>query len=664
MNTKGQITSFIILGIVILIAVGFTVYFLQYQPTPPTVQVDENILPVYNNVFLCVKELSTQGVNKLGLQGGYLNIPPAIKNNPSSRVSLTPSGSFSIPYWFYEGENRIPTIEQMQREISLYVKDNLKDCVDFTALPEFEVEELGEINVLVFFADKEVAVDVKWPLRIKTKQKSFDQDNFRVELPVNLKKVHELAERIMNAENKNELFENATIKLLSANPEIPMDGLDFSCTPKKWHLKDVKETFRQMLTYNLPHVRIKNTDYLDYSNDENEYYRLSKDNERMNKELNALTDYDTSNPLSAVRTPKSEAPDDAFDYNNLNFNVDTPSTMLRVGFNFNPQFDFMFNAHPNDGGLMSSNVIKGESKYLKFFCTNEYHFTYDIIYPVIAYVRDPSAFEGEGYVYQFAFPVLINNNHGDRKAFGLKKFVSPYFDAEYCDKKSQGMVEFTVRGFEQSMPISTELDNASVEFICGPKICPLGKTESRKGGYSLATSLPEGCGNPIIRAGKEGYLPEQKVLLQGNKKLDFDVTELRKLNIDVLKLDYDKYMKKLGSPERLSVREELLIYVSSPDHPDFNQYLVYPDDLTLDLISKDAAYNFEFYLKLKDIGTTLGGKKLENVKINYDEFGDKNTIVLKTPKMTPLPTNDQESAEMNDLIYNEEFIKELRPEFK
>lgn len=664
MKEKGQLTTFIIIGLVLLLVIVLTIYFLQYKPTVPPIKVDENILPVYTQVYSCIKSLAIEGINRLGLQGGYINIPPFIKNNHFAKIDLTSSGSFSIPYWYYEGKSRIPSAQQMKTELSLYVKDKLKDCVDFKALENFEVEETGELKVNTFFEDKEVVVDVKWPLRIKTLDKIYDQENYRAEINVELKKVHELAERIMTAENKQEFLEKATINLMSGNPNIPMDGLDTSCSPKKWYLKDIENYFKQLITYNLPHIRIDNTETLDYILDIDEYYKLKKINERMEKELNALQDYDINDPLSAVKTPTNEAPPDAFDYNNLRFNVDTPTTKLQVGFYFNPNWNIMFNAQPSDNGVLSSSVVRGERKFLKFFCTNQYHFTYDIIYPVIVSIRDPTAFNNEGYIFQFAFPVLINNNHGDRKNFGLKRFVSAYYDEEYCNKLSEGTVEFTVRGFEEGIPIATELEDVSIDFICGPKLCPLGKTKSREGSYSLKTSLPEGCGNPTIRASKEGYLPTQKTLLNGQKSLDLEITKLKTFNLDVIKYEYDKYDKKLINPSRLNKNEELFIYVYSPDNKDFSQYIIYPEQLTLDLIGKDSTYNFEVYLKRKGLGTLLGGKILENVKINYEEFADKNTIVLKTLQMTPLPTSDEEQALMYEVISNEEFKNELRPEFR
>ncbi len=664
MNNKGQLTVFIIVGLIILVGITISVYYLQYQPTPPLVQVDIDILPIYNAVTLCAQELATQGINRMGLQGGYLEIPPAIKNNPSARIALTPTGSFSVPYWYYEGEDRTPSIDNMQKELALFVQNNLKDCVDFSLLKDFTVQELGEITAMAFIAEQNVVVDINWPLRIKTQIKNYDQNNYRVELPVRLKKMYELASRIMQTENKKQLLENATIELISANPEIPLDGLEFTCETKKWQLKEVENKVKQMLNYNLPNIRIKNTNYLDFQTEEKTYYDLQQANEQITKELESLTTYNANNPLEKIKKPKMIAPDDAFDYNQLTFNVDTPTTDLQVGFSFNPNQNILFNAQPNDGGLMKSNQLKGDSKYLKFMCMNQYHFTYTIIYPVTARIRDPDAFDGQGFTLQFAFPVLISNNKGNRETFNLKRFVSPYFDSEYCDKKSDRTIEFIARGFEEDLPISTELNDAEIEFICGPKLCPLGKTKSQQGNYKLRTQIPQGCGNPLIKASKEGYLPEQKILLTGKDKLEFELTQLRQLNIDVLKYELNKYSKQLGQPSMLSPREELIIHVSSPDHKDFNQYLIYPKDTILQLMGKDATYTIEMYLRIKDLGTTLGGKRLENIKINYPEFANKDTIVLKTIEYTPLPTTDQETAEMYDLIYTEQYNKELRPEFK
>src|SRR3989344_7043659 len=100
---KGQVTAFVILGIVIL-ALGITVYTFREQILSATfgTQLEENIVvpPQAERAKLyvdtCMESITTQGLERLGAQGGYINPPsdqvPSIVSPFGSSLDLFSNG--------------------------------------------------------------------------------------------------------------------------------------------------------------------------------------------------------------------------------------------------------------------------------------------------------------------------------------------------------------------------------------------------------------------------------------------------------------------------------------------------------------------------------------------------------------------------------------------
>src|SRR3990167_5961381 len=165
---RGQITIFIIIGIVLLLSVSTVVYLYQSKAKaqiegvggPPDAQA------VYDCVTACVDQLGREGIEFLGLQGGYIQIPPIIERNPNAWVGADGAGIFKTPFWYLDGEDRTPTLAGMQRELEFHIKQNLPDCVDnFASFEEqYTVRPLEQVVPIVSFADDEVIIRVKWPI--------------------------------------------------------------------------------------------------------------------------------------------------------------------------------------------------------------------------------------------------------------------------------------------------------------------------------------------------------------------------------------------------------------------------------------------------------------------------------------------------------------------
>lgn len=660
MKKRGQITIFIILGLILFLIGSLVIYFVtqrEVRPLERRIQVATEVVPVYNLVSSCLYELGRKGLTTLGLQGGYLYLPPQITKNPFSYVAFDKFSFIKVPYWYYEGEDRSPSIKSMEKDVAKFIKENIKFCTkDFVSLnQQFSITEKEEPIPKVTFTDKEVVVELDWDLDVKTTDKTVRQEKYVAFLPVKIKSIFELASKTLEQENKYELFENLTMKLISSDPTIPSEGLEFECGTKRWHLNDIKNRLQSVLYYNIPRIRLIGTDVVPFEFKLKVYEDLKKERKEILDALDAGAE---------SFTPPDLTPDDAFEYFSMTFDTNYPAKDLRAAFSYDPNWGMLINAQPNEGGVLKSNTIKGAKKYLKFLCINQWHFTYDVIYPVVMTIGDPSAFNDQGYVFQFAFPVIINDNEGERIYFGLKRFESVEFYSEFCDKKGDQEADVRVKGFVEDAPIAVDLADVNISIKCLFEECVLGKTRNIGGIYRWKERLPQGCANPMIIASKEGYLSTQKQLT--SQFLDLTLTKLKPMKFSVVKHIYNSADKQLSDAMPLEKNERVSISLFLRNHSETILKDFPSNDTSINV--PYASYSYDLNIVMHDaFGNVIGGFNVENLNISYSEVADKSEVVFHVAHYVPLPKTREERFDFTDVVYGNKLtnkLDKLKPSFK
>ena len=698
MKKRGQITIFIIIGIVLLLSAALVTYFYQKRVAAPIkriVSVPEEVQQIYDYVASCTDQIGKDGLIIMGIQGGYINLPPIIDRNPNAHVNADPAGFAKTPMWYFEGEDRTPTLEFMQRELALYVKQNLPDCVkNFQAFKDrFDITPTGELIPIVTFTDNEVIIEVKWPLDIKVQERLIQMPGFVSTFPLQYKNMWELATKTLEKENKDGWFENLTIDFMSTNPRIPLSGMEFSCGTKKWHIQDVKKELQLMLYYNLPYVRVDNTNYPPPLASLRTYDALKEDAA------------DIRETLAADDEPEwpTNAPPDAYEMNRMRLDVGAKRTNLKANFIYLPDWPLLVNAQPNSGGILSTAQMKGPRKYLRFMCINQWHFAYDVIYPIKMSIRDDTAFNGEGYVFQFAFPVIIEDNEESRTFFGLRRFTVPDVGTDFCQNFGTRSIDIRATGFVEGSPVATELENANITYRCLNQECILGKTFSDgTGAIRLTAYLPEGCSNPLLIAHKEGYIPGQAYARQDI--VEVPLTKLQRMNYTIMVHPYYEEVNK-DDPTKASSNRWLeeqtynkftttmhaTVSITLRGNTSYDQYKTYPakaeaftagrergayelsriENVTTDeadFVYGDAQYDIDTLLFK---GTTpVGGYHAENLTISYDELAGNNNAIFHVVEYRPLPEQSYQQAGMFLFLYErgtyidgQPYWKALKPTF-
>jgi len=208
---KGQTAIFIIIGIIILVSIGTFFYISKVvreggleSERERALLVPKQVEPVKTFIEACIDQVSREGINLIGLQGGYSNIPGDVFAGASQNIfsnSLQIFRNLKAPYWYYEKasgiqESQKPSKENMEEELNDYLNENLADCVNGVSVFEPQGYEfaLGEIDAKSTIKTDSVNVEVIYPINVKFKDIDFNFDKFNKYLDAPLGRLYDLAE--------------------------------------------------------------------------------------------------------------------------------------------------------------------------------------------------------------------------------------------------------------------------------------------------------------------------------------------------------------------------------------------------------------------------------------------------------------------------------------
>ena len=117
MKKRGQVTVFVIAGIIILLVFLLFFYIIKINTIfTPEVVVPQEIAPLKSYVEDCINNIGEDAIIRLGMQSGYVEIPEDIAMNPRAYISV--GGPIKLPYWYLNGVDTSPTLVNMQSQIS------------------------------------------------------------------------------------------------------------------------------------------------------------------------------------------------------------------------------------------------------------------------------------------------------------------------------------------------------------------------------------------------------------------------------------------------------------------------------------------------------------------------------------------------------------------
>jgi hypothetical protein len=190
MQKKSQITLFIILGILILFVMIFFFMLLDTesglrQKLRQTQEVPLSQTSVQVQMESCIRQQAEQVLLLMGVGGG--NFDFVITEN-SSQVRMKT--------FYQKGKNITPALEDLERTMEQALTLMVPDCVVGLELPGMTIEE-GEPSPDVVFAEEDVFISLRYPLKIEGGDVSANLDKFVVRVPVRMQHLYEIANEIV-----------------------------------------------------------------------------------------------------------------------------------------------------------------------------------------------------------------------------------------------------------------------------------------------------------------------------------------------------------------------------------------------------------------------------------------------------------------------------------
>ena len=551
MNQRGQVTSFVILGIVIVVIVGVVVSLrfglieTGFQRDASRLGISEQFQPARDHYESCVKDIALDGLRIVGSQGGYLDVPrdvlaDDISTGFSSSLDLFSNDIVKVPYWYYKTNNNldtvaVPRLEDIQENVQRYLQENLGTCFsNNTLLGRYTLEGYGSLDPEVEIEEDKVFVMVDTPIDVTLQDITETIPSLQVVLDVPLGKLYTVAVNVFEKEQEESFLEERTIDYMTLYDEIPLTGANLDCNANVWRKDQIIADFKEILKVNLPSLVFSDETVSDK-------YRV----------------------------------------------IDLNSRGADVTFNYDSSWPLFLEVNGDESILRSDDIVRktGVLRFLSsLFCLQNYQFVYDLRYPVLVSLQE------DDYTFQFGTQVVLDNNEPKQLTHQPLNFDSGF---DVCERRLTSVAVDTLRVTDQNTLVPTEAD---VTFKCFNQVCELGKSM----GLFIGNS-PQ-CTNALINADKEGFYSR-----------GVEVSTVSSLSTSViLEPVYTKNVRitllQDGNTRDLTNELVTLQFTGRNGH---SEILNYPDETTVDLVAD--TYDVRAYVFTQDEeGFTVGGENVEH----------------------------------------------------
>ncbi len=513
LSSKGQVTIFIILGLLLLLALLLVIFFrkgaFEFKPSELIPTEKGRIERLITN---CIEGLGDEALSLLAAQGGYIEVPTDIKNDAALHLALSPF--LVVPYWAYGTNTRIPSLYEMKLQIDRHLEENLAACALSQELfrTSYDVRQKAPPDADTEITDKKVLFNVRWNIEVRDPEGEVIAEvlQHQAESTVKLKRVHETARKLVERELKTLKLEDITQDLIALeHPSVPVAGIEFSCGQKRWLVEDVKRGLQDLLRINLRELRVSGTDIIEFP-EELPYYQ-----------------HHYVFDMGADDTGREFEQDD-----------------VSVLFSYENTFPMAIEVSPASGRYLKSNQMLsgGGNELLSAICIQTWKFVYDVSYPVLVAVTD----ETTGYSFRTAFTVHLQKNIPDRSAVP-RRDATAYFDAftdeEFCLERR---IPMTVSTYEvisdraSGVFVKEPLEDVELTFTCLKYSCSSGTTEYDFAGMgdvaAYSTNFPY-CVGGILRGVKEEYKDDwERVVTEAGKEIELELTPLHEIPISSMRV--------------------------------------------------------------------------------------------------------------------------------
>lgn len=168
MNKRGQVTVFMIIGI--LVVAGVVLFFLLGGDANDDNQVPSEAEEINDFVKGCLEEAVIDSIYLNSLRGGYYDVP-------NNSIDLE---TFSIPMYFDEGVSNLPSKKTLEEELSKSIESEIQNCLNFETFEEkgynFSIPEDPKIETEI--REGRVSANMDYLIDIKKGEFTTQIDSF------------------------------------------------------------------------------------------------------------------------------------------------------------------------------------------------------------------------------------------------------------------------------------------------------------------------------------------------------------------------------------------------------------------------------------------------------------------------------------------------------
>ncbi|PIN85991.1 hypothetical protein COV19_07280 [Candidatus Woesearchaeota archaeon CG10_big_fil_rev_8_21_14_0_10_44_13] len=191
MQKRAQLSVFIVVGLIILAAIGFLVYIKQ----PKAEEVPASMAHVKIFVDQCVKKVGEDALVNLGLGGGYLYF---------DNVEALPAYYGDTAYWYIAGYNFAPKDEIVKGQIDRYMKENLNSCLNnFDDLHENIT--FGEVESSADILPDKVIFNIDFPVTLNDRDIQKTISSFSGDVNIRLGRILSAGRKVIAKEMEDPL---------------------------------------------------------------------------------------------------------------------------------------------------------------------------------------------------------------------------------------------------------------------------------------------------------------------------------------------------------------------------------------------------------------------------------------------------------------------------
>lgn len=187
-SKRSQITVFVILALIIVVAV--MLFLVLRNPNSEAEKISPEVYPIYTFTNDCVLQTSQNAIYHIGDTGGYFFPPNQSLNN-------------YVAYYFMEKDSFVPSINQIENEISSYINNMLFYCTkNYVDFPGYDVKQ-GEIKTTTKIINDSIFINVNYPIRITKDNKNYYFNKFNTKEDIRFNTIYDVSKQIISLKIKN-----------------------------------------------------------------------------------------------------------------------------------------------------------------------------------------------------------------------------------------------------------------------------------------------------------------------------------------------------------------------------------------------------------------------------------------------------------------------------